>query len=398
MFGRKEVKPHVPARIKAFGRARLEIAQRAQSREDWETLWKPPMQSFPFEWGPHWKQCIEYRVDDFAAEVGFLIDVLGLPVNAFNPDYAMFTSPSHEFYFAVVSAGPRMRSTPPDALRIQFMVSDLFALAETLKARGVVFDRDPSPVAEGSTQWVASFHTPHGLSMEIWGFVEKAPASVSSPGLQAIQTETMPQEKGATEEGIPEPVSSHFKSRIAVAGFAEHTIGGMLDEAEFSQEAVVEDDEEPFEGGKEDKDDLYKEDDDELYEEDEDLVEGLSEPENPDPLILKAHQTSRLSEDGPSPQQFVRAKAKPPTSNGYKEPVRLLPRAAVELRPGQSSLARPQESSAASFSPAPKKSQPKKPSSIWDNVPHDVEYLDLENPGEAEEEYHYRPIPLNRDK
>lgn len=180
MFAHKAIKSHVPARVRAYGRARLDIAQRALTPQDWEKLWKPPIHPFPFRWGPHWKQCVEYRVADFTAEVGFLIDILGLPVNAFNPNYAMFTSPNRDFYFAVVPAEPGAPSTPPDALRIQFMVEDIFALAQTLKERGIVFEQEPAPLAENSSQWVASFCTPNGIGMEIWGLVDTRPTAAEA--------------------------------------------------------------------------------------------------------------------------------------------------------------------------------------------------------------------------
>lgn len=163
---------HINPRYRAYGRARLDIAQRARTRQDWDRLWKRPQFSFPFVWGQHWKQCIEYRVDDFAAEVGFMIDILGLPVNAFNAEFAMFTGLNREFYFAVTPAPPGVASTPPDSIRIQFMVDDLFATTEELQRRGVVFEAEPQAVAEGSLQWIAVFRTPHGICMELWGMVE----------------------------------------------------------------------------------------------------------------------------------------------------------------------------------------------------------------------------------
>ena len=181
---RKQQAAHIPARVRAYGRARIEIAQRALNRQDWDALWKPPQQPFPFVWGEHWKQCVEYKVDDFAAEVGFFIDVLGLPVNAFNADYAMFTSPKHDFYFAVVGAASGEPSTPPGALRLQFMVADLFATVEELQLRGIQPDQPPQPLFEGSQQWVASFRTPHGICLEIWGLVE---APVSEPATSLMQ-------------------------------------------------------------------------------------------------------------------------------------------------------------------------------------------------------------------
>src|SRR5512134_3742554 len=120
MSNQRDSNHRINPRYRAYGRARLDIAQRARTRQDWDRLWKRPQFSFPFVWGQHWKQCIEYRVDDFAAEVGFMIDILGLPVNAFNAEFAMFTGLNREFYFAVTPAQPGAASTPPDAIRIQF--------------------------------------------------------------------------------------------------------------------------------------------------------------------------------------------------------------------------------------------------------------------------------------
>jgi catechol 2,3-dioxygenase-like lactoylglutathione lyase family enzyme len=157
-------------RVRALGKARIDIARRAQTPAEWQKLWKPPAHSFPFRWGESWKQCVEYRVDDFAAEVGFFIDVLGLPVNALDPDYAMFTSPQGDFYFSVVQAEAGT-STPPDAIRLQFMVTDIFATVEELESRGIAFAQQPQAVRSGSTLQIATFLTPHGICIDLWGVV-----------------------------------------------------------------------------------------------------------------------------------------------------------------------------------------------------------------------------------
>jgi catechol 2,3-dioxygenase-like lactoylglutathione lyase family enzyme len=170
----------VNPRVRAFGKARIDIARRARSPEDWQKLWKRPAHSFPFAWGNSWKQCVEYKVDDFAAEVGFFIDVLGLPINAFDPDYAMFTSPNGDFYFSVVPA-LEGQSTPPDALRLQFMVADIFATAAELEGRGIVFENPPAPVQPGSSLHVAWFRTPHGICVDLWGIVQLAAQDTHQP-------------------------------------------------------------------------------------------------------------------------------------------------------------------------------------------------------------------------
>jgi catechol 2,3-dioxygenase-like lactoylglutathione lyase family enzyme len=159
---------HVNPRFRAYGKARLDIARRAATRQDWAELWKPPMHGFPFKWGRYWKQCIEYRVDDYPAEIGFYIDVLGFPVNAFDPNYAQFTSPDGEFYIAVVPAQAYLPATPADAVRLQFMVDDLKTTAAELEKRGVNFEQQPEPIQPGSQLYLASFLTPHGITIELW--------------------------------------------------------------------------------------------------------------------------------------------------------------------------------------------------------------------------------------
>ncbi len=160
--------PHINPRFRAYGKARLDIARRAHSREDWERLWKPTMHPFAFRWGKRWKHCIEYRVEDFAAEVGFFIDVLGFPVKAFNEAYAMFTSPDEAFYLAILPADERNPATPPASLRLQFMIAGLERTVEELARRGVEFSVLPQPISPGSTMHIAVFHTPHGLPVELW--------------------------------------------------------------------------------------------------------------------------------------------------------------------------------------------------------------------------------------
>jgi hypothetical protein len=175
---KQPVKPHVSARVRAYGRARVDIARRALTPQDWEELWKPPQNPFPFSWGTYWKQCIEYRVDDFATEAGFFVDVLGFPVIAFDANYAMFTSPAGEFTFAVVQTPEGGYSTPADAIRIQFMVEDIYATTEELARRGIAFTQTPEPLSESSTMHTASFLTPHGICVELWGEVRIATAEV----------------------------------------------------------------------------------------------------------------------------------------------------------------------------------------------------------------------------
>ncbi len=170
IFRKSETRHHVNPRFRAYGKARIDIAQRAATRDDWDRLWKKPTYPFPFSWGKSWKQCIEYKVADFPAEVGFFIDILGFPVNAFDPDYSMFTSPNGDFYFSVVPVQGKEEVTADDAIRLQFMVERIKDTAVELERRGVVFDQWPVISSAQSSLLIGSFRTPNGIGIDLWGF------------------------------------------------------------------------------------------------------------------------------------------------------------------------------------------------------------------------------------
>ena len=184
-------------RVRALGKARLDIARRAQSPAEWQALWKPPAHPFPFTWGERWKQCVEYRVDDFAAEIGFFIDILGLPVNALDPDYAMFTSPQGDFFFAVVPADEG-DSTPPDAIRLQFMLDDIFATVEELESRGIAFEQPPQRVHPSAALHIATFRTPHGICIDLWGMLPSLRPTLATAEAEDDEDVFLPA-KGAAE-------------------------------------------------------------------------------------------------------------------------------------------------------------------------------------------------------
>jgi catechol 2,3-dioxygenase-like lactoylglutathione lyase family enzyme len=170
LLRKTDTKTPINPRFRAYGKARIDIARRAVTRADWDQLWKKPTNPFPFSWGSSWKQCIEYKVTDFPAEVGFFIDILGFPVNAFDPDYAMFTSPGSDFFFSVVPAREGEQPTQDGAIRLQFMVENIIETARELERRGVKFDQLPAPVADNSAFMIGSFRTPNGIDIELWGF------------------------------------------------------------------------------------------------------------------------------------------------------------------------------------------------------------------------------------
>ena len=253
MFDRPE-RRNMNAKVRAYGKARIDIARRAHNRADWDTLWKKPQYGYPFRWGENWKQCVEYRVDDFAAEVGFYIDVLGLPVNAFDPNYAMFTSPDQAFYLAVVPTLEGESPTPFDAVRFQFMVTDLFPLAEELEKRGVVFEQVPQPVSESSNLYIGCFRTPHGIPIEIWGLAEEIEEvqpeeltqeeNLAEPSITAEAEEPEPEEEASTHQPLP---GQTFEKPEPVLTFAKELKyePEELAEPDSQEPSYIDEDEEP---------------------------------------------------------------------------------------------------------------------------------------------------------
>ena len=155
--------------LRQLGEARIAVVKEAKTQEDFKRLWKEPKHPYPFVFGTCWKQCAEYTVDDFAAEVGFWFDVMGFQANAFSPDYAMFTGPKKDFFFSVVPSSSKRASTPPDAMRLEFMVEDIEKLGQDLEKRGIRFEHKPAPEGgEGSPMWKATFRTPHGIAVNLW--------------------------------------------------------------------------------------------------------------------------------------------------------------------------------------------------------------------------------------
>jgi catechol 2,3-dioxygenase-like lactoylglutathione lyase family enzyme len=243
MFKSQVSKHHINPRFRAYGKARIDIAKRVRDQGDWYKLWKEPTNPFPFSWGDNWRQCVEYKVDDFAAEVGFFIDILGLPVNAFDPDYAMFTSPRRDFFLSIVPTFEGEYSTPPEAMRIQFMVDDIFSTVEELERRGVDFEQQPQACQEGSSLYIGYFRTPHGICVDLWGFVD-----------QEDDDDDFYADQGATPDGFGDGfdrvTASEEKDRLSV-----HVSAGDHHKDEIEERENDVDETEDEEAGQEDAED-----------------------------------------------------------------------------------------------------------------------------------------------
>lgn len=157
--------------LQRIGHERLAIAAAATSRDDWNAIAASLRHRFPFEWGECWRQSTEYRVCDFAAEVGFYTDVLGCSIMVLSDTYAMFTSPDNAFNVAFVPAVPG-EETPPHAIAIEFMVNHIAQTVKNLQDRGVVFESLPSPPTSQPILTTAAFRTPNAIQIRLWSVVQ----------------------------------------------------------------------------------------------------------------------------------------------------------------------------------------------------------------------------------
>ena len=115
---------------------------------------------------------VEYKVNHFAAEVGFYTDILGFPINALSPTYAMFTSPGGDFHISVTPAPRSVACTPYDAMKIEFMVKDIIGIADDLVKRGILLEDKPEVhKGKGTKYLTSSFRTPNGIKISLWGII-----------------------------------------------------------------------------------------------------------------------------------------------------------------------------------------------------------------------------------
>ena len=129
---------------------------------------------FAFEFGSCWNQTIEYKVNDFEAEVGFFIDVLGFDCNSISEDYAMLMGPKKECFFSVRKPKENESATPADAITIEFMLADIFETAKKLSDRGIELTKEVSMDVPDYPLYDAKFQTPNGLSVRVWCFDPKS--------------------------------------------------------------------------------------------------------------------------------------------------------------------------------------------------------------------------------
>ena len=159
-----------------YGKKRLEIPATARSLADWQAMWYDPIHPYPFEWGDCWKGNIQYSVDDYEAEVGFWLDMLGLDCNVLSSDFAMINTPDKVFTFSIVTAPPE-GSTPRGAIKIEFMLNNILKTGKDLDNRGLVLEVPLHEDGEGSKLYTGTLRTPHGIAVNLWGMEQEAVSS-----------------------------------------------------------------------------------------------------------------------------------------------------------------------------------------------------------------------------
>jgi hypothetical protein len=168
--------PTIDQTCRALGQRRLDALARIESREDWQKLWPRPRHAYPFTWGDCWKAVAEFAVADYAAELGFHLDIMGMRVNATWPDHAMIMSPEGDYAFTIHRAKRTV-----SGLNLQFMLGNIRAATTALKRRGVTVVQDlTAEWGEQSPMRTFRMKTPNGILITLWGMVGKAGRPASS--------------------------------------------------------------------------------------------------------------------------------------------------------------------------------------------------------------------------
>ena len=163
-------------KCREFGLRRLELSAQMKTQDDWKERWPESENEYIFKLGPCWTHMIEYYVDDFEAEVGFMIDVMGFStfVVDMNEHVCIVTNPEQNFFFCFYEASKQKRKpTPNDALKLSLMVEDIEEVSKKLESRGIEFSDKLHPSVEGSLMLRGFIKTPAGIPIEFWGMAKQ---------------------------------------------------------------------------------------------------------------------------------------------------------------------------------------------------------------------------------
>ena len=142
-----------------------------ENREERRELLSNNKYSFDITLDDSRKQWTEYHVDNFEAELGFYVDILGMKAQSLNQDYAVVHNEPREFYIGFWRASKDKPATPTGSISICFFFENIRNGVAKLKDRGVEFTDNIKPFPdENGTCRLAKLKTPNNHNIEIWGF------------------------------------------------------------------------------------------------------------------------------------------------------------------------------------------------------------------------------------
>lgn len=145
-----------------LGEKRIEAHQKGNSSY-------PSKNSYSPYWGNCWKLSFEYKVSNFPSEAGFFVDILGFEFNVFTSTYLMLTNPDQDSFFSIIQTKENDVPTPPESIRMHFVVKDIFSLVNELRDKHSIPILSPELAGEGSNLYSSILNTPHGVKIELWG-------------------------------------------------------------------------------------------------------------------------------------------------------------------------------------------------------------------------------------
>jgi len=152
-----------------YGKKRLHVVSHAVSEEAWNQQWTLPANHFFAEFGKIWQFTVEYYVMDFFAELGFYTDILGFNVKMISEDYAMVVPPEEQFSISFTKVSRKQDASPSNSMSIQFFIRDLQNTYEKLEQLGIKFNLPPMEYDENGLFQRASFNSPNGIQVFLWG-------------------------------------------------------------------------------------------------------------------------------------------------------------------------------------------------------------------------------------
>jgi len=154
-----------------LGNERIALAEKCTAEKSWMTAWTGARHPFPIKWGECWKAVIELSVQDFAAELGFFLHILGFDVNAIEPNWAMLMTPDKAYMFSLIQATEERPAVSGASISIEFMVEGITALASELTNRGLGVSPLQAEWGEEAPMRTFGFTSPNGLNIKVWGMV-----------------------------------------------------------------------------------------------------------------------------------------------------------------------------------------------------------------------------------